>query len=403
MTLFNRFTTLLVVITLIAGCRSVREHPPVPLTLYSAIPRRPHGPDDSKIYHTGHESAEENARARIPENILVLSGGGMNGAFSAGMLTGWSHTGTRPEFDIVTGVSTGALIAPFAFLGEEYDEQLKELYTSKSATQIYRMLPVFLWSEAAASSDPLRRQLQRVISDELVERIAAAHVCGRRLYVGTTNLDTQKLVVWDVGAIAAGRDPRKKELIQNVLLASCSVPGLLPPVGINVEIDGNRYSELHVDGGVSASMFLIPQALNLAEIDESPPPSPSATVYTIIAGKADPDPVAVKKGLLQFSGASLSGVLRAQQENDLARVYLLSRFSGARFQLAAVPPEFPPQLSSMKFDLATMRALYDEGYRLGSTSTGWIDEPPGIDHRKQISPRTGVHWQTAQHESGTEK
>lgn len=391
--------SILVVSTM--GCRAIRQHPPVPLKLYNAISRIPHGADHSTIHPVGHEMEAGLAERKPAENILVLSGGGMNGAFTAGVLTGWSRAGTRPEFDVVTGVSTGALVAPFAFLGHEYDDQLKELYTSKTATQIYRMLPVFLWSEAAASSDPLRRQIQRVISDDIVEQIAIEHQRGRRLFIGTTNLDTQKLVVWDIGAIAIGSDPDKRGLIQTVMLASCSVPGLLPPVGINVDIDGRHYSELHVDGGVSASMFMLPQGLDLKNLGEPPRPG-SATVYTILAGKADPDPVTVKKGLLQFSGASLSGVLRAQQENDLTRVYMMSRFSGARFQLAAVPPEFPPQLNAMKFDLATMRSLYDEGYRLGSTSSGWIDTPPGIDQRKRISPRTGVDWQTAQREMGAE-
>lgn len=396
---FFHVAPLIALALMTMGCRSLREHPPVPLKLYSAVSRSLHHTDEPVIYRTGHENVADEGSKKPPENILVLSGGGMNGAFSAGMLNGWSQSGSRPQFDIVTGVSTGALIAPFAFLGERYDGHLKELYTSKTATQIYRMLPVFLWSESAASSDPLRRQIQRVISDDFVEEIAREHRRGRRLYIGTTNLDTQKLVVWDIGAIANGTDQKKRELIQNVMLASCSVPGLLPPVGIDVEIDDHRYSELHVDGGVSASMFLLPQGLALTDLDHAPP-ARSATVYTIIAAKADPDPFTVKTGLLQLSGASLSGVLRAQQENDLARIYLMARFSGARFQLAAVPADFPPQLNPMKFDLKTMRSLYDEGFRLGSSSSGWVDMPPGIDERKRIRPRTGVQWQTAQRESG---
>ncbi len=376
-----------------AGCRSsqfFREHPPVPLSLEAAAsPRDRNSTTAVVVYTTDNEPPDEDALSRRAKNILVLSGGGMNGAFSAGMLVGWTGTGERPDFDVVTGVSTGALIAPFAFLGKEYDGQLKHLYTSESAAHIYKMLPMFLWKEAAASSEPLRNQIRDVVTANFVERIAQEHCRGRRLYIGTTNLDTQKSVVWDVGAIAAGSDPCKVELVQNVMLASCSVPGLLPPIAINVEIDGRRYTELHVDGGVSASMFLLPQTLDLNSEGILSEKASQATVYTIVAGKANPDPVPVKKGLLNLSGASLSGVLRAQQEHELTQIYLLTYFANAQFRLAAIPQEYVMPSSSMEFDVQAMRALFAEGHRLGRTSMGWVDAPPGIDPEKWAVPRTG--------------
>jgi len=257
------------------------------------------------------------------------------------MLTGWTDSGQRPEFDVVTGVSTGALIAPFAFLGKEYDSELRRLYTSDNAADIYKMLPLFLWREAAASSKPLRHQIRHAVTDGLLAQIAREHRRGRRLYIGTTNLDAQKLVVWDIGAIATSHDPHKRELVQDIMLASCSVPGLFAPVTIQVEREGRRYVELHVDGGVSASMFLPPQVLGLASNGIATDAS-QATVYTIVAGKADPDPIPVRRGLLQLSGASLSGVLRARQEHDLMRIYLMAWFANARFQLAPSLRTSPP-------------------------------------------------------------
>src|SRR5262245_23529226 len=169
---------------------------------------------------------------RRPRHVLALSGGGVYGAYSAGFLAGWTCTGTRPEFDVVTGISTGALIAPFAFLGPEYDAQAANLYTRVQAEDIFRIrawvsIP---FKDAVASSAPLRELIESQITPELMTRIAAEHRKGRRLYVGTTNLDTRRLVVWDLGAIACRPCPEGCHLFRDVLLASSAVPGMLPPV-----------------------------------------------------------------------------------------------------------------------------------------------------------------------------
>ena len=207
-----------------------------------------------------------------PKDVLVLSSGAMNGAFPAGLLKGWSESGSRPRFDVVTGISTGALIAPFAFLGAEYDADLERVYTSLKADQIYRLrfLLSLPWSDALADAEPLRRRIKKEVTNEMLAKIAHEHRQGRRLYVGTTNLDTLQLVEWDMGAIAAGDDPQKLALFQEVLLASCAVPGLLPPVPININIDGKRYSELHADGNVSASLFVPSQMLKVGAAGSEP-------------------------------------------------------------------------------------------------------------------------------------
>ncbi len=378
-----------------AGCRSMREYPAVPAQLRESGALRTERPAEDPIQLVdGYPGSDE--RSDSPREILVLSGGGSNGAFTAGMLVGWSKAGSRPEFDIITGVSTGALIAPLAFIGPEYDEELKRLYTSKDSTNIYTLLPPLPGATSLASSKPLEKKIQTVINEELLERIAKEHLKGRRLYVGTTNLDTQKPVVWDIGAIAIRKDAGNVEMIQKIILASCSVPGLLPPVAINVEINSKRYSELHVDGGVSASMFLPPQVLGLTSQQGLIPASasnkrvPETTVYTIVAGKADPDPVEVKSGLLNLSNASLAGMLRAQQEHELERIYLLTYFAKARFQLAAIPAHVVTPPSVLEFDIDSMKELFEHGWQLGASDQGWLDSPPGVDPNHWPTPRNGL-------------
>jgi hypothetical protein len=339
----------------------------------------------------GHEVRRVSYR---PKNALVLSGGGMNGAYTAGVLKGWTASGHRPTFDVVTGISTGALIAPFAFLGPEFDGALERSYTTLRDNDIFkrRLLVTLPWAESLADSSPLRHRIDTEITPEVLNRIALAHREGRRLYVGTTDLDVKKLVVWDMGAIAAGDDPNKLALFRKVILASASVPGLLPPVAIDVQIDGKPFTELHVDGGVSANLFLRPGMLG-------PKPAPGeindadATVWVIVAGKLRPEREAVSRSLLRIGGESIEGVLQSAFESDLIRVYLTSRYSGARFALAAVPQDFPARLDALKFNPAVMRQLFDEGYRFGSAGASWAAVPPGLSPADQ-TPRGGVIFQS---------
>jgi predicted acylesterase/phospholipase RssA len=384
---FVRMWVASTIVTVLAGCRLTREYPPVPYEVNAAVLSSRTASASPHLQQVAATSAE---RTQTRKNYLVLSGGGMQGAFTAGVLCGWTKTGNRPEFDVVTGVSTGALIAPLAFLGQEFDPYLEQLYTSEGATKIYKIRFFGMLTDAIASSDPLHQQIQRMVTDDFVARIAAEHQLGRRLYVSTTNLDTQRQVIWDVGAIAAGTEPNKRDLICKVLLASCSIPGLLPPVPINVTISGKRYTELHVDGGVCASMFLLPQSVELTSADAIGKQPSSAAIYAILAGKAIPDSTPVNRGLLQVSDASLQGMLRSQQEHDLVRTYLLAYFSNASFQMIAIPQEFAVLPRSMDFNMQTMRSLFNEGHRLGELSTSWSASPPAIDPTQWAIPRAGT-------------
>jgi predicted patatin/cPLA2 family phospholipase len=369
----------------LAGCLSVptfqASPPDVPLV---EIGKRA-APSD--ILRTKFEDPRQTGDIR---HVLVLSGGGMYGAYTAGYLNGWSESGQRPEFDVVTGVSTGALIAPFAFLGQHYDPLLKKNYTTIDSSDIYsKRLPVaLLWSDSIANSQPLAEWIKRDITPPLLVEIAAAHRQGRRLYFGTTNLETKRLVIWDIGAIADGDDPHKVELVRRVLLASCSVPGFFPPVPIEVEVDGKKYTEWHVDGSVSASPFLLPQMIGL-ETGQTTIEAPTIkqAVHVVVAGKLKLANGPVPRGFLNVSTESLEGVLQSRFQADLMRIYLMSKFAGASFGLTAVPQDLPVDLSAMTFDTEAMQLLFKTGREVARSQTPWQDIPPVVRPEEQMNPR----------------
>ncbi len=330
-----------------------------------------------------------------PKHVLAISGGGMYGAFPAGFLKGWTEAGDRPTFDVVTGISTGSLIAPFAFLGAEYDGLLEREYTQTHRRDIYRPRIVLapLLSDSIADPTPLRRRIADQITPEILARIALAHQQGRRLYVGTTNLDARQLVVWDIGAIATGNDPERLELVRKVLLASCAVPGFFPPVAMDVEIDGRHYTELHGDGGVTASLFLQPEMLGPAEgagvIRDA---GEGAEVRVLVSGKLDAPTGAVRRSFLSVSTDALRGVLQAQQDGDLMQVYSLAKSLKADFGVAAVPNDLPVSGSAVDFDPKPMGILFAAGRQLARSSTPWLASPPGYGPGQQTFPRSGTRF-----------
>ena len=220
-----------------------------------------------------------------PVTYLAVSGGGDNGAFGAGLLNGWTQTGTRPEFKMVTGVSTGALIAPFAFLGPDYDPALREVYTSMTAEKVYRArgLRAALFDDAMADTGPLAEIISRYADQKMLDAIAREYQKGRLLMIGTTDLDAQRPVIWNIGAIAASGHPGALELFRKILRASAAIPGAFQPVFIDVEIDGKKYQEMHVDGGAIAQLFLYPPSIDSrpAACGGNAPPTSSATPSSI--------------------------------------------------------------------------------------------------------------------------
>jgi predicted acylesterase/phospholipase RssA len=383
---------LLGMIVLCLGCLTSRTIPRVSLPPSARLVAVESGSDPATIRQTADAGVRD--LPALPRNILAISGGGMKGAYSAGVLKGWTASGTRPQFDVVTGISTGALIAPLAFLGAETDDELEGWFTTVRGKDIYRrrFLPSLLWADSIADSWPLREHIETVVTPEFLERIAKAHAAGRRLYVGTTNLDTRHLVVWDLGAIAAGNNPGKLELFRKVLLASCAIPGFLPPVAIEIEVSGKTRTELHVDGGVSCALFV--PAVVFAAKEQSPTHDGSvpAMVHAVISGKLGSDHKAVPRRLVDVTEKSLQGLLQAELRGDLQAIYVQARQAGAGFRVAAVPDELPVSENSILFSPRVMRRLFDEGRRFGIDPSLWRPLPPGYGPDDQSPPRTGVQF-----------
>ena len=343
------------------------------------------------------------ASSRKPSNVLVLSGGGSNGAYTAGVLNGWTAANNRPQFDVVTGISTGALIAPFAFLGPEFDDLLKRSYTELNASDIFtrRWLPALVYADSLADSAPLRKRIANEITPTILQRIAKAHREGRRLYVGTTDLDTKRLVVWDMGAIANNDDPNKLELFRDVLLASASVPALLPPVEIDIEVDGRRHAELHVDGGVVASLILQPGMLGMSASDpDEAKVRDDLNVYVIVAGPQQLPRRRAQRKLSAVIEETLGGALQAQLDSDLLKTYLLSRWAGATFALTAVPRDLADGASPLVFEPSKMQKLFDVGYQHAASKSGWHSAPLSLSPEEQIPPRGSVQFKVEEPHAG---
>jgi predicted patatin/cPLA2 family phospholipase len=316
---------------------------------------------------------------RTPVRALTISGGGSDGAFGAGLLVGWSDSGKRPSFDIVTGISTGSMIAPLAFLGRSYDPLLKSVYSTISGKDVYRKKNIFaiVGSESVASNEPLRQTIAGIVTDRMLAEVAREHSKGRRLFIGTTNIDAERPVIWDMGAIASSDAPGKRKLFQDIILASAAIPGVFPPVRINVTADGQAYDELHVDGGTSNQVFLLPAGLTVKAIEKRYGTARKKQLFIIRNAKTSPQYSAVKPKLSSLAGKSISSLIRTQGIGDLYRLYLQSQRGNIDFNLISIPESFSPK-ESTPFDPAYMRALVDEGYRMGLNGIPWQKHPPGF-------------------------
>jgi len=338
---------------------------------------------------------EENRPAVPPPKraVLCLSGGGSYGAYSAGVLCGWTQCGGRPQFDVVTGISTGALIAPFAFLGSRYDPLMKEFYTTLSRKDVLRAKPIRgLFSEAFADNTPLANQIDKVLTEEVIREIAVEHSRGRRLYVGTTEIESRRFVVWDIGAIACRGRPCDRETIKRILLGSSAIPGVFPPAEIEIEADGQIFVEKHSDGGVSQGLFFAPPFVppGLAETSDGRSLYGS-DVYVIVAGKLYSDPKVIKPRALAIAGSNVETVLYAQTRGDLFRLWTYSTVRGMNFHMTAIPTEFTIPGSAVDFEPKAMTALFDEGVRGVCCGKAWRSTPPGTEPGESPLVRAGTN------------
>ena len=313
-----------------------------------------------------------------PAEYLAISGGGENGAFGAGLLVGWTASGTRPQFKLVTGISTGALIAPFAFLGPRYDAQLREVYTTLSGKNVLepRGYIAALTSDALASSAPLRRTMARYVTQAMLDDIAAEYAKGRLLLIGTTNLDEGRPVIWNVGKLAASKRPGTLALIQDILIASAAIPGAFPPVMIDVEADGRKYQEMHVDGGASAQVFVYPPSLQLNAAARNAGIVRERRLYVIRNARLDPNWVETKRRTFTIASRAIASLIQTQGVGDLYRIYVAADRDHIDYNLASIPETFTTELKE-PFDPTYMNALFNLGYDLGAKGYAWAKFPPG--------------------------
>ncbi len=376
----------------LAGCASAPERNPLPpeYTLEAGIPGIP----DARFW--GDEwptfAVERFERFTVadfqrefegvydkPHNYLAISGGGANGAFGAGLLVGWTATGERPEFTMVTGVSTGALTAPFAFLGSDYDDEMKEVYTTTSTEDIAeKRNPIAaLFSDSMADTTPLKALIAKVIDAEMIEAIAREHNKGRRLFIGTVNLDAGRSVIWNIGAIAASDNPQKVSLIQELLRASSAIPVAFPPVVITVEAEGKQYDEMHVDGGTGSQVFVYPAAIDWRMITQKLKVQGKPQVYVIRNSFLEANYNGIKRSVFPIASRTIDSLIRTQGIGDLYQIFALCNRDGNDFNLAYIPPDFNDEPAE-GFDPVYMRKLFDRGYQMSLEGYPWENAPPGF-------------------------
>lgn len=317
--------------------------------------------------------------SRSEIDILALSGGGSDGAFGAGLLVGWTKRGDRPQFEIVTGVSAGALTAPFAFLGPRYDDQLRDIWTRYGTNQLLtaQILPALFGGPSLADSGPLRQLIAKYINRRVLSEIAAEYRKGRLLLILTTNLDAQRPVIWNMGEIAASGHPKALDLFRNVLLASASIPGALPPVKLPVTVDGQTYDEMHVDGGTTREVFVSPIDVPFAALDRFYDAPPRRRLYIVKNGKYEADYEPVREQALPIAARAIETLIKTQHRNDIYRIYRMAKDSGADFNLAFVPQDFRAKPKEL-FDPQYQAALFEKGFELALTGRAWVKVPPDI-------------------------
>lgn len=375
----------------LTGCGTLHPRKPLPAELsgkasppgYQNI--RDWGDHFSPVLQRSVESAlkeeakQDNPYGQTPIQYLSLSGGGMNGAFGAGFLCGWTAQGSRPNFDFVTGISAGALLAPFAYLGTNHDVALREIYANLQPKDLFRRkgLLRILRDDSAFDTSPLRKILEKYVTKEMLIEVAREHALGRRLWVGTANLDARRPVIWDMGAIAtSGRDDAP-DLFIRVMMASAAVPGAFPPLYFSVQAGDESYDELHVDGGIGRQAFAYGPVLRLEEIrrelDEQHRERP-AELFIIRNGDLGTHYEPVKPKALPIVMESLRALTHHQAEGDFYRMFVFAGRDKCSYNLTGIPSEYERK-SKKDFDGEEMKRLFALGEQMGHAGNCWMHTP----------------------------
>ena len=316
-------------------------------------------------------------------SVLVISSGAENGAYGSGLLKGWSQSGSRPVFKIVTGTSTGAIMAPFAFLGSAYDRRLEEIYTTHSTKDVFRS-KIIPW-DSLVRNWPLERLIKKYFDKQLLQEIAKEYYKGRRLYIGTTNLDAQKLVVWNMGEIAALGNDKALGLFRKIILASVSMPGAFPPVYFQVKAHGKIYDEMDMDGGVTKQIFLPYEVLQ--DFKKAPEIQPGMNsnssklrykIYIIRNTFSDPIWMQVPDKIISIVIRTIDTIIKAQSIGDIYQLYALTKLGNGDFNLACIPAGYIRHDKEF-FDLVEMKRLFDLGFKEASRGYHWRKTPLGLD------------------------
>jgi hypothetical protein len=388
----------LLLILALTGCGSLpRQGVPPELMAQATIPGMPdvrapagvHSPfmERDMLDSFAQESSEDfpaDAQGVVLYPHLALSGGGANGAFGAGFLNGWSATGQRPVFKVVTGVSTGALMAPFAFLGQQGDQALYQFYTTTGSRDIFALgefvsiARQLLYGEAIADTSPLRRLIEQYVDDALLREIALAHGRGRRLYIGTVDLDSQRFMVWNMGLIASSGHPDAPQLFRQVMLASAAIPVAFSPVLFDVEAGGRRYDEMHVDGGVFANVFYSGGLFSARDVRQQVGRDTAREdIYVIHNGQLSSHGAITRRSIADIARRSFQVAGTSAVIGDLFRIYTLALREGSGFHWITIDENVKLTRNEV-FDPVVMRQLYDTGYAAALADRVWNIVPPGL-------------------------
>jgi predicted acylesterase/phospholipase RssA len=375
----------------IAGCSAIERKALPAEQLASAQPLgipgvRFWGDADGDVLAQWNKERLENQKALLVSqgiehlpaaSYLALSGGGEDGAFGAGILCGWTQHGTRPKFSVVTGVSAGALIAPFVFAGPEYDHVLREVFRELDMAKVARSRSILsgLFGDALFETRPLRDLLEQHIDQAFIDVIANEYRKGRGLWIATTNIDAQRPVIWGLGRIAASGHPRARELFIDVMIASAAIPGVFPPVMIDVEVDGERYDEMHVDGGATTQVFLYPASFSVRNFAQKNAARRERHLYVIRNARIDPVYKPVRRRTLPIAQRAVASLISSQGVGDLYRIYLLCLRDDIDFNLASIPREITADHETM-FEATYIRNLFDAAYEQAARGYPWERVPP---------------------------